>query len=423
MEPKTTLAELAKTVPAALPQIDIREKISQRAAQSNTCVVVLDDDPTGTQTVHGVPVLTQWSEEALAVPMKQGVPLFYILTNSRALHVDQACELAHEVGTNLQTLAKKLKLQVQVISRSDSTLRGHFPHEVDALKESLGAQAAITFLVPAFFEGGRFTAHNIHYVREGEELIPAAQTPFAQDKTFGYKNSNLKQYVEEKTQGTIKADEVHSLSLELIRSGREQDLVQAILALPAGATCVVNALAYSDLETFTWALLQSGRSYVARSAASWVPVLGGLEPKPLLQSHDLARPGKPVLVVVGSHVPKSTEQLAYLLETSPELVPLEFEVKRLLDHDFDTVVNEYVERVDAHLAQGKDAVLYTSRQLVHVEDKFKSLELSKNISDALTTVVQRSRVEPGSVIAKGGITSSDVATIGLGIRTAMVEGQ
>ena len=46
-----------------------------------------------------------------------------------------------------------------------------------------------------------------------------------------------------------------------------------------------------------------------------------------------------------------------------------------------------------------------------------------NISDALTSIVNRLSVRPKFLIAKGGITSSDVGTKGLGVKKALVLGQ
>lgn len=51
--------------------------------KSRRKIVVLDDDPTGVQTVHDVSVYTDWSEEAVLSGFKEENSLFYILTNSR----------------------------------------------------------------------------------------------------------------------------------------------------------------------------------------------------------------------------------------------------------------------------------------------------------------------------------------------------
>ena len=53
----------------------------------------------------------------------------------------------------------------------------------------------------------------------------------------------------------------------------------------------------------------------------------------------------------------------------------------------------------------------------------ESLAIGNAVSDGLVTIVSKLQSQPSFIIAKGGITSSDVATKGLGIRRAMVLGQ
>ncbi len=84
-----------------------------------------------------------------------------------------------------------------MVSRSDSTLRGHYPGEVDALAEGLGQRFDATLIIPFFLEGGRYTPNDIHYVAEGDALIPA-ETPFARDAAFGYRSSDLRDWVDER---------------------------------------------------------------------------------------------------------------------------------------------------------------------------------------------------------------------------------
>src|SRR5919201_1517515 len=97
--------------------------------------VVLDDDPTGTQTVHGIPVLTEWSVEALSAELANDMPACFLLTNSRSLPLAAAQSLNATIGHNLQEAARRVARPFVVVSRSDSTLRGHFPGEVEALAQ------------------------------------------------------------------------------------------------------------------------------------------------------------------------------------------------------------------------------------------------------------------------------------------------
>lgn len=211
-------------------------------------VVVLDDDPTGTQTVHDVPVLSEWSVETFAAEFRRETPLFYVLTNSRALSEDAARQLAHQIGLNLREACRTTSRKATVISRSDSTLRGHYPSEVDALLDALDQRDAARLLVPFFEEGGRLTVDDVHYVLEGTRLVPAAETPFARDPRFAFSHSNLRDWVEEKTGGRVARSAVHSISLTDLRRGGPDRVAAVLAGVPAGGVCVGNAVSMRDVE-------------------------------------------------------------------------------------------------------------------------------------------------------------------------------
>ncbi|MGK7394056.1 MAG: four-carbon acid sugar kinase family protein [Candidatus Cyclobacteriaceae bacterium M3_2C_046] len=408
----------------AEPKINLLDEIRGYSQQQGLSVIVLDDDPTGTQTVYDIPVLTSWDYQSILSELKSGTSLFYILTNSRSLSEQAATDLALQIGQNIRQASENLLKKVIVISRGDSTLRGHYPAEVDALARGLGIPEALKILVPAFFEGGRYTINDIHYVEEDDQLIPASQTPFAQDKTFGYQNADLKAYVEEKTAGKVKKGSVVSFDLQEIRQNDPGRIREKFDHLPAGTTCVVNAAAYADLQIFSLALLKSKQPYVLRTAASIVPVLGGLAVKPLLKKEELKLHQKNgALIIVGSHVPKSTSQLHHLLQHQKGCQGLEFEVSKVMEDQADQYVSSLIIKVNRKLADNQDLVLFTSRQLVSKADKFASLALSKKVSESLVSIVENLEVSPRFIIAKGGITSSDIATKGLKVKKARVLGQ
>src|SRR5215217_9782221 len=194
--------------------------IRRRVVESGRRVVVLDDDPTGVQSVHGVPVLTTWAVEDLRWALEQTSPTFYILTNSRSLAEEEAIALNQEIARNLSEAAPGTDFDI--VSRSDSTLRGHYPAETDALAEALrerGRGPDGLIVCPAFFEAGRITVDDVHWVRQDGELVPAGQTEFASDHSFGYRASDLKAWVEEKTGGRIAARQVLSVGLADLREG------------------------------------------------------------------------------------------------------------------------------------------------------------------------------------------------------------
>ena len=179
-----SLGALMDALPAPWPD-DLRPQIGGAVQASGRKLVVLDDDPTGTQTVHGLPVLTYWSEDALCRELENELPAFFILTNSRSLPADRAKRISSEIGRRLQTASAATGRPFAVVSRSDSTLRGHFPDEVAALSASIGKTVDGWILCPFFEEGGRYTAGDVHYVREGPMLIPVGETDFDPTKPGG----------------------------------------------------------------------------------------------------------------------------------------------------------------------------------------------------------------------------------------------
>ncbi len=419
-------AALLNSLPAEWPE-DLLPQIQKMVASGGRKVVVLDDDPTGTQTIHDLAVLTRWSVTDLEHELTSQAPAFYILTNSRALTGDDAAALNAEIGRNLHAASLTTGVDFTVVSRSDSTLRGHYPGEVDALAEALGEATAPQLIIPFFLEGGRYTIDDIHYVAEGDQLVPAGETQFARDAAFGYRSSNMAQWVEEKTGGRVAADDVVTVSLVDIRKGGPERVTEKLVKLGQGSVCAVNAASYRDLEVFVMGLLTAeaqGKRFVYRTAASFVRVLAGIAPQPLLALEELGVVSEAgALFVVGSYVPKSTSQLSILLE-QPNVAPIEVSVGRLLEKtERSGEIARAASAASAAIAAGRNAVVYTSRELVTGENAEQSLAIGNIVSDGLVQIVQSITAQPRYLVAKGGITSSDVAVHGLGVVRAMVLGQ
>lgn len=395
-----------------------------RAEGAGARLIVLDDDPTGAQTTYGVPVLTQWDQATLAKALARPYPAAYILTNTRAMPVAEAVQTTVEVAGAVQAAVASAGLSVRIVCRSDSTLRGHYPAESDALAEMLGGQA-VTMLVPAFFEGGRYTVSGVQYVLDEGRLVEAAQTEFARDPVFHYESSYLPGYVAERTGGRIRADQVTLIELDEIRVGGPDAVAARLLATAPGAVVAPDALTYRDLEVVALGMLRAERAgarFVCRAAASFVRALAGLAGRPLLRPDELAAPSPHGgLVVVGSYVERSTAQLAHLLSL-PEIVPVELSVGRVLAGDM-AEVERVAEAVNQALGAGLDAVLFTTRGLVRGASPAESLQIGRRLSSALTQAVSRLRVRPRFLIAKGGVTSQDIAVRALGVRMAMAMGQ
>ncbi len=425
----TTGDVLKAAIWAALPAEwpgDLTGAIRQRLSERGDRLVVLDDDPTGAQTVHGVPVLTVWDVDTLAEELAQS-PVFYILTNSRSLSEAQATALAGEVGERLVQAAARSGRSYVLASRSDSTLRGHYPSEVDALEEAVGGGFDGVIFAPFFEEGGRFTIDDVHYVQQGERLVRASETEFARDAQFGYQHDNLREFIEEKTGGRVVAEAVVSLSLDDVRRGGPTVVTEKLMGMGGGGVAIVNAASYRDLEVVVAGVLaaeEAGKRFLYRCAASFVRARGGIAARPLLGADELAQPvSAGGLLVVGSHVGKTTELVAEARRVL-DLQAIELDVDAVVEAEGRrAVVERIAAEVNAELERGRDVALFTGRTFVERGDASEAAALASGISAALTAIVRGLSVRPRFLVVKGGTTASEIATAGLGVRRAMVLGQ
>ena len=394
-------------------------------------IIVLDDDPTGCQTVHGINVYTTWTLDSLNDAFLETNNMFYILTNSRSLTPSQSQTLHIELIQNIVKVSKRYKCDFDIISRSDSTLRGHYPLEPDVIREELekhGKSFDGEFIIPFFKEGGRITEGDVHYIEQGDIKIPAGDSEFAKDATFGYKSSNLKEWIEEKTQGAYAAGKVRSISLDMLRSGNLGDIIDLISNSESDQKYVVNANTYKDLEPFVSALKSQelkNKSFIFRTAASFVKVYGAISDKPLLTGNQMRREGSQEggIVIVGSHVQKSTMQLNHLINNSSiQAYELDVFIKK---QQIIESIEHIVEELSKNIEKGVNSVIYTSRKLLKDpnNDAEKNLKIAVDISNYMVLIVNKLSSVPGFIIAKGGITSSDIATKGLKIEKGLVLGQ
>ncbi|MCC2253614.1 hydroxyacid dehydrogenase [Ruminococcus sp. CLA-AA-H200] len=397
-------------------------------------IVVLDDDPTGVQTVHDISVYTNWSVESIRQGFLEKSKVFYILTNSRSMTREETIKIHREIAAGLSQVSVETGIPYLIISRSDSTLRGHYPIETMVLREETEKNFITVdgeILCPFFKEGGRFTIGNVHYVKNQNFLIPAAKTEFAQDKTFGYSHSSIPEYIEEKTNGRFKADSVTCISLESLRAVDLPRIEAQLMNVRHFNKVCVNAIDYCDLKVFTIALYRAiakGKKFLFRTAAGLVKVMGGISDIPLLSKQDLlgnSAHGSGI-VIVGSHTGKTTEQLNRLLQLD-YTVPIEFNSDKVLEGDieFYTEVNRCIDMEEKILLSGKTAVCYTCRKLLSLESDTSESALlrSVKISDGVQNLIARLKVRPAYIIAKGGITSSDIGTKALAVKKARVMGQ
>jgi uncharacterized protein YgbK (DUF1537 family) len=389
-------------------------------------IIVLDDDPTGSQTVHSCLLLTQWDVETLKLGLTDAAPIFFILTNTRALSAIEAAEVTRVVCRNLKIAIAQVGMKdFLVVSRSDSTLRGHYPIETDVIAKELGGFDA-HFLIPAFFEGGRITRDSIHYLMVNGVETPVHQTEFAQDSVFGYSHSYLPNYVNEKTDGKILADRVVRFLLDEVRSSSLNRLLQ----LERNRCCVVDGERQSDFDKFADDLIAAasqGKKFLLRSGASILTSLAnlGTQPIPATEMSKYVRDGKPGAIIIGSHVKKTTEQLTELLKADG-IEGVEIDVSQLLDnepHHRAELLASTLDRINTIHQAGHTPAIYTSRQELSFNKIQTRLKFGEDVSALLMDIIRALPDDIGFLISKGGITSNDTLSQALALPTARLLGQ
>ena len=392
-------------------------------------IIVLDDDPTGSQTVHSCLLLLHWDVETLKMGLLDPSPLVFILTNTRALSPADAETITRQVCCNLKAAIVATGLQnFLVVSRSDSTLRGHYPIETDVIAEELGGFDA-HFLVPAFFEGGRITRDSVHYLIVNQIPTPVHETEFAQDSVFGYRHSYLPDYVAEKTKGRIAATAVERFLLADLRSSGST-LSDRLQTLTNNTCGVVDGETQADLNEFATATLtatRQGKRFLFRSAASLLTALAQLPPQPIAPEDmtQYRRSPHPGVVIVGSHVRKTSEQLTWLLQ-EPGVEGVEVGVKALKEQGeagFAPLLQTTLDRVQTLYQQGKTPIVFTSREELQFDNVETRLAFGAEVSRLLMAIVQQLPSEVSFLISKGGITSNDTLSVGLALKSARLLGQ
>lgn len=436
MEKYTRLkaAETLANLPAIPDEAMLDDLLANELKDFNKKIIVLDDDPTGVQTVHGVSVYTDWTAESIEAGFSEENSMFFILTNSRGFTAEETKRAHEAIATAIQKTAEAQDKEYIIISRGDSTLRGHYPLETEVLKNTVEIKSDELFdgevIMPFFKEGGRFTIGNVHYVQEENELIPAGDTEFAKDRTFGYTSSHLGDWAEEKSKGAFKASDAVYLSLEDIRNLNIEGLTSQLMAVEDFNKVIVNATEYADVKVVVIALIRAmkaGKRFMFRTAAALTKIMGGISDKGLLSREELMteQSENGGLIMIGSHVKKTTEQFAEL-QTCDFIEFIEFDVHLVLDPvKFEKEIQRVIETSERFIRNGQTVAVYTKRERLDLgeDKKEEELKLSVKISEAVTSIVQKLEVRPSFIIAKGGITSSDIGTNGLSVKRATVAGQ
>lgn len=378
-------------------------------------LIILDDDPTGIQTVHGCLLITDWSDQYVREAFLDDEPFFYILTNTRAMTREEAEAVTREAMEAVVRVNQEFGYRLTIVSRSDSCLRGHFPLEPNVMREVLTQHGIAVWektpFCPAFIEAGRFTIEGVHYMKDGDRLVPVSETEFARDNVFAYHTSVLKDYIREK-------------------GANPEDYE------------IVDAKSYDELQTYVDRLMEETADFdgaiVIRSSSSLPKALSGIDDQPLLDrsmlspltsqpipeqsspTHSLS-PLNPGCFVVGSHVKKTTQQLDCLLQAEGTC-GLEIDVQRILD-DERNLMEETIKTIQEIVEMQLTPVIYTSRQEIRLDDANQRQHLGQKVSDFLVAIVRLLPFTPSYLVGKGGITSNDILTKGLAMKTARVMGQ
>ena len=435
------------TVLARAPAVDWAARLAALPAavapppadvDATAAVVVLDDDPTGTQAVSGVPVLTSWDDDDLRWALRQGAPAVFVSLNTRSLGPAEARRRVGEATAAALRASAAEGRRAVFVSRSDSTLRGHFPLETDAVQDALAAagrpRADAVLVVPAFLDSGRVTVDSVHLVLGAAGPVPAAETEFARDPAFGYRSSHLAAWVEEKSAGRWRADDVARITIDDIRGGGVAAVAAILEGLRDGCPVVVDAADPSDLLVVAAAARHAegaGRTLVYRVGPSFVRARAGLPPAARLGRAELAAirarsdgggghgPGRRRLARRADDGAAPGPARAATASRPSSSTPRRCSTARSRE----AALAGAAAAAGAALAAG-DVVVHTSRTLVGGADADASLAVARAISAALVELVRRIVAvrTPGWVVAKGGITSSDVGAQALGIRQAWVRG-
>ncbi len=402
--------------------------------------VVLDDDPTGTQSVSALPVLTSWRPEDFSWAMQTGARAVYVMTNSRSLDEESDREITEAIVHAAYQARREIKdpRSLVFISRSDSTLRGHFPLEPDVISLAINSEDAQVdgyVLVPAFPDAGRFTINSIHYTgSHAQGYVPVSESEFAKDATFGYRSSFLPDWVAEKSSNRYRSADVVRVTLQMIRE-QTDELYQVFCNAPSGTIFVCDTVSEADLRVISCALIQAeskGKRFVYRVGPPFVRARLGQDVKAPLTAEELSDLSHNQLavktstahglIVVGSHVGMTSRQLAHL-QSHINATTIELDVAQVIADENDEYLPSIVQKVVTQLEEST-VILATSRNLVTGVDADDSLRIARAVSQALVDIVYQavSLRRPQFVIAKGGITSSDVASKGLRITKAQVIG-
>ena len=403
-------------------------------------IVVIDDDPTGSQTVNNCLLLLKWDYATLVKGFQSNSNLFFILANTRSLSENDAklrleaiCSCIREVISNESYEEKEIIL----VSRGDSTLRGHNFLEPNVINHCLGPFDA-TFHIPAFIEGKRLTINGTHYV----DKIPINQTIFAKDNIFGFETSNIKNLLFKKSNFQIKLSDIENLKLtelEILESKEKNIVFKKLKAFNQNNHVIVDVENYSQLKKFSLAIkkLSKQKKFLFRTAASFISSISNIKNninQPSFYSNlrikDPQSQYLPGLIVVGSYVELTTIQLNRILEIDL-CKPIKLDVfdfyKLITSKDYKNKLNSFKNKllkdIRFNQKEGNTPVLYTSREVLTFKDSKRQIDFYNSLANFISELVAELKNEIGYLISKGGITTNIILSSGLKADYVYLQGQ
>jgi uncharacterized protein YgbK (DUF1537 family) len=378
--------------------------------------VVLDDDPTGVQTLAGIRVLLDWDAGRIARALA-GRRSVHLITNSRALAPEQAGAV---VGAAARAAVAGVE-GVRLVLRGDSTLRGHLWEEYEAVCAATQSGRPPLLLAPALPSAGRVTRGGVHLIERDGVTTPLHETEYARDGAFSYRSARLLEWAEERSNGAFRADAGRELHLDELHASGAGAVADGLADLAAsGRPCVlaVDAETDDDLALVSEGYadaLAAGVYAVVRCAPALAGILAGTT------ATTLAAPPRGeggVLVVCGSYVPVSTRQLAALTARHPAAL-VEIDVTLLASAQADGEVARAAEAASELMRRSGLAILATPRERPPgTTDVASGQRIADGVARTAGAVLPRPRV----VIAKGGITSAVTLRTGFGFDEAEVIG-
>ena len=397
-------------------------------------IIVIDDDPTGSQSVHDCLLLLNWEYETLIKGLRSNSNLLFILANTRSLSEKEVKKRLKEICNNIHKISLEENIQDNLlfVSRGDSTLRGHNFLEPYLINKYLGPFDA-TFHIPAFLEGNRVTINGKHFVNG----TPAHQTPFAKDNIFGYESNDIKKLLYEKSRSMIELKNIKNLNS--IDKYSSNELKRFIKNLKNNMHVIVDIDKYSQLEKFSELIrdLMKHKRFLFRTAASFLKTISNTKNSDKdnfyysqLRLRNKLNQFLPGLIIIGSHTEISSQQLKNLLEFNSFLA-IELDVEKfykiydLKDNEphilkFKKIILETVRKA---INQSCTPVVFTSRKVKLLKNNFDQMDFYNSLSFFIAEIVADIKNEVGYLISKGGITSNTILKNSFDIDYVYLEGQ